>query len=245
MESESLEHSAVIDNRALWSKLISRFTLFFVLIVFLGFVYHQITQDDVLPVNEISVSGVFSKLNTEELKVQIADGVEGNFFTLSVSGLYLKLLQMPWVEQVWIHRVWPDKIKISVVEQRPVAIWKGKGLINETGELFLEDASGFEKSLPIFDVNMRYKQEVIRWYRDYETILAKYDLNITQFLLDDRKSQTLQLSNGIKLELGGTETAQRLTRFLKVLKSNLYREQERISSVDLRYSNGFSVAWNK
>jgi len=243
MAEANVEYVKTKGHRAIWLKVTTRITWLVVILSVCGFIYSQITRDDVLPVNEITVSGTFKQLKTTELKALIADGVEGNFFTLSVAGLYAKLLTMPWVEQVWIHRVWPDKIKINILEQTPIAIWNDKGLINAKGELFHDDVSAFRDSLPRFVVATRYKQEMIKWNGKYEKILNEFGLSIKRFELDDRKNQSLYLSNKIKLDLGGTDTAQRLTRFLKVFKSNLYREEERISKVDLRYSNGFSVAW--
>jgi len=243
MAEANVEYVKNNDQKAIWVKVTTRIAWFVAIFIVCGFTYSQITRDDVLPVNEITVSGVFNQLKTDELKTLVADGVEGNFFTLSVAVLYAKLLSMPWVEQVWIHRVWPGKIKINILEQKPIAIWNGKGLINAKGELFHNDVSAFKDALPLFVVDARYKQEVIKWHDEYKKILDEFDLSIKRFELDDRKNQSLYLSNKIKLDLGGTETAQRLTRFLKVFKNNLYREEGRISKVDLRYSNGFSVAW--
>lgn len=243
MEAEA-EYAKVTDTRSLWVKLLVRTGWVLIFAAICGLVFHHATRDDVLPVTEISVSGDFAQLNVNDLRTVISEGVEGNFFTLSVAKLYAKFIAMPWVEQVWIHRVWPDKIRIDVLEQTPVAIWNGKGLINENGDLFHSDFSKFRGRLPEFMVNARYKAEVIRWHEEYEKILRDYNLSINKFKLDDRKNQTLYLSNNIQLELGRGETAQRLIRFLKVFENNLYREQQRIKTVDLRYSNGFSIAWN-
>ncbi len=245
MAEANVECVPLKDHKALWVKVTTRIAWFVAIFTACGFIYSQITRDDVLPVKEIVVSGVFSQLKTDELKALVADGVEGNFFTLSVAVLYTKLLSMPWIEQVWIHRVWPDKIKINILEQKPIAIWDEKGLINAKGELFYDDASAYKDSLPRFVVDARYKQEVIKWNGEYKKILDEFGLSIKRFELDDRKNQSIYLSNKIKLDLGGAETAQRLTRFLKVFKNNLYREEGRISKVDLRYSNGFSVAWKQ
>ena len=238
------EYAKISDSRSLWVKLLVRTGWTLVFAAMCGLIFYHATRDDVLPVTEISVNGDFAQLNVNDLTAVISEGVEGNFFTLSVAKLYAKFIAMPWVEQVWIHRVWPDKIRIDILEQTPVAIWNGEGLINENGELFHSDYSTFRGRLPEFVVNTRYKTEVIRWHEEYEKILRDYGLNINKFELDDRKNQTLYLSNNIQLELGRVETAQRLIRFLKVFKSNLYREQQRIKTVDLRYSNGFSIAWN-
>lgn len=242
MEAEA-EHTKLVEGRALWMKVLMRTGWALILLAACTVVFNQATRDDVLPVNEIAVSGRLVQLDVSDLKAVIGEGVEGNFFTLSVAKLYAKFIAMPWVQQVWIHRVWPDKIRIDILEQTPVAIWSDKGLINEKGELFHDDISAYHGRLPEFVVDARYKTEVIGWYKEYEKILNDYDLNIRKIEVDDRKNQILYLSNNIQLKLGLIETAQRLTRFMKVFNSNLYREQQRIHTVDLRYSNGFAVAW--
>jgi len=243
MTEAKVEQTEQLDKTEVWLKIATRTAWLLAISLVCAFIYYQITREDVLPVTEIAINGQFEHIAIDELQVLIEDGVEGNFFTLSVAKLYGKLLAMPWAEQVWIHRVWPDKIKINILEQKPVAIWSGNGLINAKGKLFTDDVSGFKGHLPEFVVDERYKQEIIRWNTQYQKTLNDFDLKIKKFELDERKNQSLYLSNNIKLDLGSEETAQRLTRFLKVFKSNLYREEQRISRIDLRYSNGFSVAW--
>ena len=207
--------------------------------------YKAISQDDVLPIKEISISGEFNQLSAQELHSLIVDGVQGNFFTLSVKDIYQKFYALPWVDQIWVHRVWPDKINIEIRENTPVAILKNKGLLNEKGKVFSTNVSDFENTLPIFSVATKYEQEAIKAYRQYGELLNPVAVEIRKFTYDSRKSQSVFLSNGVELKLGRVNAEQRLSRFIKVYKANLSTKMKRISVVDLRYTNGFAVEWKQ
>jgi len=205
--------------------------------------YKAISQENVLPIKEISISGEFDQISAQELHSLIVDGVSGNFFTLSVENLYQKFYALPWVEQIWVHRVWPDKINIEIRENKAVAILKDKGLLNDKGRVFSTNATHFKNILPLFAVASEYEQEAITAYRVYEEILGETGVRIRQFIFDRRKSQTLFLSNELEVKLGRVNTEKRLGRFIKAYEQNLAEKVQKIEGVDLRYTNGFAVKW--
>lgn len=208
-------------------------------------VYKAISQENVLPIKQISISGEFNQLSARELHSLVVDGVQGNFFTLSVKEIYQKFYALPWVEQIWVHRVWPDKINIEIRENKPVAILKNKGLLNDKGKVFSTDLAGFENTLPVFAVANEYEQEAINAYSYYNQLLSQSDIKIRQFEFDRRKSQSLFLSNGLELKLGRFDTKKRLNRFIKAYRTNLAAKSRKIEGVDLRYTNGFAVKWKQ
>lgn len=212
--------------------------------VFLGG-YKIISQENVLPIKEISISGEFNQISAQELHGLVVDGFQGNFFTLSVNEIYQKFYALPWVEQIWVHRIWPDKINIEIRENKVVAILKGRGLLNDKGKVFIADAATVDGTLPVFVVANNYETEAIDAYKQYVEILNDVGLGIRQFNFDRRKSQSLFLSNGIALTLGRVNTEKRLMRFVSVYDSKLIATPAKIEGVDLRYTNGFAVKWKQ
>jgi len=240
---EEFEQSATQTKHPVLFKSALRLLWSLIILALIGLVYYQATRDDVLPINEITFSGDFQRLSERDLKPVIENGVEGNFFTLSVASLYSSLVALPWVERVWIHRVWPDRININLLEQRPVAILNDRGVLNKNGEVFLNESEEFKGKLPVFIVPRQYEKEIIKVYERYSSLLEKYEMKISRFEYDNRKAQTIFLTNGMELKLGKEKTAQRLTRFLKVYDSELHQNTKKIKRVDLRYTNGFAVKW--
>ncbi len=226
---------------------------FFLLVGVFFWAYKAISQENVLPIKEISISGEFDQLSAQELHSLVVEGFQGNFFTLSVKEIYQKFYALPWVEQIWVHRVWPDKINIEIREQKAVAILKNKGLLNVKGEVFVTDVAQFKKTLPLFDVVNEYEAQAIKAYHQYDQMLSQSGLVIRQFEFDRRKSQTLILSNGIKLKLGRVNTENRLNRFIKAHNADFLTlphmsratKVKKIEGIDLRYTNGFAVKWKQ
>ena len=218
----------------------------FILFVGLGVViYQQLIRDDVLPIHEIKISGEFQQIVSEDLSPIIVDGIHGNFFTLNVSDIYEQLLVLPWVEKVWIHRIWPDTIKVELQEQKPIAILKNKGLLNEKGEVFSQESRLFDKILPKFIVANNYTQESIKQFKKIRKILLENDLKPTVFYYDERKAQKIKLSNGIELVLGRIDVEERLIKFVKAYKMQLQNDKRKILKVDLRYTNGLAISWQQ
>ena len=216
-----------------------------VVVSIVGLSYYQLTRNDVLPIQEIKVTGEFSQLASQDLQPIIAEGIDGNFFTVDVARMYQQVLSLPWVEKVWIHRIWPDTIKVNFQEQTPVAILKNKGLLNRNGEVFSQNYKTFEQTLPLFVVANNYIEDAVKEYEKKLTILNKSDLKPRVFYYDERKAQTIKLSNGIMLVLGRVDVAERLNKFVKTYKSHLQYDKRKIDKVDLRYTNGLAVSWKQ
>ena len=218
------------------------------LLLFIGLaalIYSQMTRDDVLPIQEIKVTGEFDQLLSQDIQPIISDGVNGNFFTVNVSDIYQQLIALPWIEKVWIHRIWPDTIKVNFQEQKPFAILKGKGLLNQNGEVFTQDVSSFDNTLPKFVVAKNYIAESIKQFEKNSKILEENDLEARVFYYDERKSQKIKLSNGIELILGRVDVEQRLKKFVKAYRMQLQNETQNILKIDLRYTNGLAIAWRQ
>lgn len=218
------------------------------LILFIGLsalVYSQMTRDDVLPIQEIKVSGEFEQLMSQDLEPIIENGLHGNFFTVDVSDIYQQLVALPWVEKVWIHRIWPNTIKVNFQEQKPVAILKDKGLLNQSGVVFTGEITPFSDKLPKFVVAKNYIAESIKQFEKNSKILRENDLEARVFYYDERKSQKIKLSNGIELILGRVDVEERLKKFVKAYRMQLQNETRKILRVDLRYTNGLAIAWRQ
>ena len=68
---------------------------------------------------------------------------------------------------------------------------------------------------------------------------------MVEFKEDARGSWRIKLENGIVLKIGREHQAKRLKRFMVAYDQSLNEVLDKISVVDLRYTNGFAVKWKK
>ena len=74
-------------------------------------------------------------------------------------------------------------------------------------------------------------------------IVAAVGLKVERLVEDERRAWWLQLDNGIVVELGRDDFAQRLQRFTDLYPRLRSGHTAEIAAVDLRYINGFAVRW--
>ena len=72
---------------------------------------------------------------------------------LSLDAARMRIATLPWVREARIERILPDRIRISVSERNPVALWKVKGnvsLIDRSGDNVTDsDWRAFYGTLPL------------------------------------------------------------------------------------------------
>ena len=72
-----------------------------------------------------------------------------------------------------------------------------------------------------------------------------FPIKIVSFKEDARGSWKVKLENGLTLKIGRDQQKKRLRRFMVGYEESLASVIDKISSVDLRYTNGFAVQWKK
>ncbi|WP_126453520.1 cell division protein FtsQ/DivIB [Sulfuriflexus mobilis] len=198
-----------------------------------------------LPLRSVHLKGEFIQVSEQALReVVVSSGLAG-FFSSDLETLTRRLREMPWVESVAVRRVWPDVLHITVIEQQAVAYWNDKALLNETGQVFRPDKASFPQGLPQFNGPVGTEMQILEAYGDMRAILRTAGRDIDVLGLDARRAWQLQLDNGIQLALGRQDSRQRLQRFTRAYAYLFNEQQEIISTVDLRYTNGFAVRWQQ
>lgn len=197
----------------------------------------------VLPIKTVRVEGRFDHVEEAQLQQVIAARIRGNFFNANVDEVRLAVQELPWVRSASVHRLWPGTLKITVVEQQPLARWHGgSGLVNQYGEVFTPEGAGPD-GLPVFRGPDGASAAVSAAYREMVPTLAPLGLTITAVALNARRAWQVTLDNGIELVLGRKDRMLRLRRFARVYPGALAGTADEIAQVDLRYTNGFAVRW--
>ncbi|VAW80697.1 Cell division protein FtsQ [hydrothermal vent metagenome] len=193
------------------------------------------------PVENVRIEGDFRYLDRVALQSSLAPMLEQGFFGVQVAGIQVQLQSRPWVEEVSVRRVWPDRVQISIKEQQPVARWGVQGYLNPHGELFEPEPDVEIDGLPHLAGPDGHEQRVLTMYSRMRKALQPLQLQVAQLQLDARRAWHVQLSNGLKMELGRRDPLQRVARFVRAYPSIIAADNGTVMSVDLRYSNGVAV----
>jgi cell division protein FtsQ len=209
-----------------------------------GYGVRWLLDPHTLPIQRVQISGQFQHLTSAQLQEAVAGTVVGGFFTVNVQAVMRAARTLPWVDTASVRRVWPDTLRLEVTEQVPVARWGEHDLLNRRGERFAPPADTLPSGLPQLQGPDGLEATLTASYYEMGKALAPDGLKITRLIQDPRRSWHVGLDNGIELRLGHDSAYTRLLRFVRLYPKVLATRATEIATIDLRYTNGFAVAWN-
>ncbi len=220
--------------------------LFFVAmcVLLIAAAYQQLNMKTVLPISSVKIEGEFKYLDKDQLREQAMPVVDGGFFSVDLVAVRNVLIDLPWVEDVSVRRQWPDQLLVRVMEKQPVVFWGKDGVLSSRGELF-SPGETLNENLPRMNGPEGLHSVMFKELSRMQAWLLETGLYIQEMELDARRSWTLTMQNGIELRLGRGNMYERLQRFASVYKNNFQSETRKIEHIDMRYTNGFAVAWKE
>ncbi|WP_296046540.1 cell division protein FtsQ/DivIB [uncultured Alteromonas sp.] len=202
--------------------------------------YHWMQDEQQAPVQVIDFSGQFEQLDVLKLERLIRQSQPGSFFALDVNDIHQLLEDQAWVYRASVRKQWPNRLKVYLVEQTPVARWNEDLMLNPYGESF--NAEGKNLGLPRLFGPGGSEKTALEGFNAMQSLLRSRQLDIEELSLSERFAWQVQLVNGIEINLGRQEFIDRLQRFVDVYP--LLSEQPKgVSYVDLRYDTGLAVGW--
>lgn len=197
------------------------------------------------PVRTVRVEGQLLHLDKNVLQQEVVPLAVNGFFNLDVNLVQQRVEKMPWIDQVSVRRVWPDQLTVRVLEQKPVARWGEQGFLNARAQLFEPERTVDLPNLPQLQGPQGYEERVLGMYQRLLEMVQPLQLGIYSLRLDARRTWQVRLSNGLTVEVGRTDPVERVARFVRVYPAILATGNGQVVAVDLRYSNGFTVRWQK
>jgi cell division protein FtsQ len=195
------------------------------------------------PVRKVTLEGQFQRVSTVDVEQVLRASLHGGFVTANLDELRRAIEALAWVDRARVQRRWPDSIVVEVVEQQPAARWGDDGLLNTRGELFVTGARYLPPELPRLDGPPGTEALVAQRYLAIQGRLLDVGLRLAALRLDPRGAWEVDLSNGVTIRLGRSQVDQRTDRFMRVAAQVIAGRAAEIEHVDMRYSNGFSIAW--
>ena len=205
--------------------------------------YANIKQAIRLPVKSVAIEGDFTKVSRDQIELIVRDSLSKDFLKVELKEIKKKIEEDPWVEFVNVKRIWPDKIELSVNEEKPIARWGDSGFINQHGTLIDVKLDKELDQLPLFYGSNKQIEEITQWYMVAGDILSNYDLNISGLKINEQGDWELAIDNSIQIIMGAEDKQSKLEQFLIVYTQKLKADVTKIAVVDLRYEAGLAVSW--
>lgn len=193
-------------------------------------------------INTVRMESPLHRVTEQEVRTLLARYTESGFLGVNVQDLRNELEQNPWVAQAMVRRVWPDVLVIRIQEQDPVARWGASSLLNSDGNIFTPPLRGNETTLPSLSGPVGSEATVIARFEEFSELLTQISGSIASLSLSERGSWELALQGGLLLKIGRDNVDSRLERFVAAYRKGLQDHLVDASTIDLRYSNGFSVS---
>lgn len=243
-----LETLSQIKQRVNWSLF---FGLGFFLLVLIGLAHSFVSVSNWMAseqnsqIKQVVVLGAPIYTSEKQILSAIRKADLSSFFELDVNQVQDLVVDLPWVASASIRKQWPDTLKVFVVEHVPVAVWNDDQLLNDKGEAFQAPKKNITQPLPDLFGPEGSEQEAWQTFQQFHELFYINNFKLTSLALSERFSWQLWLDNGIKLNLGREEKAQRVQRFIDLYPYLLKRKDAEVDVVDLRYDTGLAVSWKQ
>jgi cell division protein FtsQ len=196
------------------------------------------------PIRSLEINGPFQRVTALQVEEAIAEELEDGFVSADLDAIRQRIVDLPWIDQATVARRWPSRIRITVTEQVPAAIWGEDGLLNVRGELFVKNARHVPPELPRLSGPENRSAEVAKRYLEVRERLIPLGLDVRRVHLDARGAWDMTLGNGVEIRLGRRDVDARTDLFLDIVADIITSRATDIDYVDMRYSNGFTIGWN-
>lgn len=201
-------------------------------------------ESSAFPLSSIVVEGELRHVARSDIVRALQGRVRGGFFSVDLAAVRALFESVPWVRHAEIRRGWPDRLDVRIEEHVALARWQGRELrlVNTHGELF---SGQIEGTLPLFSGPAGSEGEIARLYASFRDLLVPIGLEPRRVLLSRRLAWQLELSNGLKVQLGRDtdkdRADERFAKFVAVYPQALRKLSRTPDYVDLRYPNGFAL----
>ncbi|MEE8365351.1 MAG: FtsQ-type POTRA domain-containing protein [Gammaproteobacteria bacterium] len=201
-------------------------------------------QGTFFPIRTIQLSGTFQYIDQQEVESTLQAFIGESFFSLDIQQVQQTISDKSWADSVSIRRIWPDRLNIRIVEKIPVARWDSEHLISHKAAVYHANTDAFRQLPLVHAVNSSPEKILYRYYQ----LATRFDaLNekLVSVAMDSRGALDIELASGLKIKVGRDDIDRKVERLVTIYQQQIQPRRDEIELLDLRYSNGFAVAWKK
>lgn len=196
-----------------------------------------------VPISQVSVNGDFRYLDKARIEQIMLPHLGTGYFMVDLQEIRDELQAQPLVHEVTVRRAWPDRLVVFITEQVPVLRFGADGYLNPYARVFRPGAPLPGVDLPVVDGPPGSEPLLLRSFDSYTEVLEPSGLRIASIALDGKHAWRIGLSNGTEVLLGRRGIERKLQLLVRLLSGEWASSRDRITRIDMRYSNGVAVAW--
>ena len=190
-------------------------------------------------IENLDLNGSFEYVAQSEVLENLEGVYPQGYVALDVQEIHQRLLSMPMVATVEVEKVWPDTLRVSIQEEQPIAIWNQTSLLSQAGDIL---PVSFEKlALPMLTGAKESSHLVMQHYLLFNKWCKRHGLGLVG-LSKSTSGWLIEEKNGLKIWLDGANAMSGLRQLESVVDQF---QLAQIRSIDLRYEQGFAVAWKE
>lgn len=170
---------------------------------------------------------------------------EVQFFGADLASIHRAVSELSWVGSATVYRDWNQGVMVFAKPRIPVANFGSEQMLDGNGVVYApaDPKSVMDKSLANLYSQPNEAENVMRQMRRINTWFAPLGLHAVDMILTPRQTWVIVFDNGLRVVVDHEDTEQKLYNLSVQLSGNLKSEVSQISSVDLRYKNGFAIAY--
>ncbi|GAA4662768.1 cell division protein FtsQ/DivIB [Bartonella pachyuromydis] len=207
----------------------------------MGMVMKAAVSDVGFFVADVDISGNKRLVKQEVLKILELEPAQ-SIFAFNVDRARSLLEQQAWVQSANIQKIYPNRIRISIVEREPYAIWQHDGMmdvVDKTGRVIVPFKGGNVRNLPL--VVGQGAQNSAKMFLQALSVYPEVYSHVRAFVRVGDRRWDLVLDNGVRVMLPEKGALERLSSLVQTgIIQDLFSRD--VFKIDLRLSDRITVS---
>lgn len=170
---------------------------------------------------------------------------EVQFFSADLDAIRDEVTKLSWVERADVSRDWYRGVVVSVVPRKAIANFGSKQMVDANGQVFVpvDTSTLMNAHLTTLHGHETMAFDIMTQMNRINTWFEPLGIQIKELNLTPRQTWVIRFNNDLRVVVDRENTDQKLYNLPKILFGHYKDKLSQIQSVDLRYKNGFVIAW--
>lgn len=207
----------------------------------MGMVMKAVISDVGFVVTDIDISGNKRLEKQEVLKILELKPAQ-SIFAFNIDRARSLLEKQAWVQSANIQKIYPNRVRISLVEREPYAIWQHDGVmdvVDSTGRVIVPFKGGNVLDLPL--VVGQGAQNSAKMFIQALSVYPEVYNRVRAFVRVGDRRWDLVLDNGVRIMLPEKGALERLSSLIKTGTVQALFSRD-VLRIDLRLSDRITVS---
>ena len=120
------------------------------------------------PIAKIIIKGDLQALNEKAISDMVVIYENDTFLSIDLDVLVDRIEMNSWIAHARARRQWPDTLEVTLVEEKPIAYWGDKAMLNAKGRVFEHQGLLVERDLPRLWSELGSPAEIMSHYQIFE-----------------------------------------------------------------------------